>query len=481
MSTVQRRNYGSLGAASNAYRNGLNMARRSINSLFSQASARRQGTIQRMRNVAQVLIPPVAVAGTLAAGARRVMTPRNIFQTRTQGTPRTRARANARHVTSNYQGKFKKAKRNKSDPFVKNGFKHVTEVTGLVTDPDCCYIGHSTCPSYTMIEMACQALLRKLFEKAGLVINALADPLLHTSTNTTAGWLIRVNTVDLETGAATAIADYPTAIGDSIARIVGQDNAGLGPAWPALLTYFQQYGAMNTLPTAININEPLNMILYNNVGDGAPIYVQVAQLNLREENIVCSVVSEIKIQNRSVSATGNEDAESVSNNPLRYVKYLFDGIPRHRDKQTSLKLPPTKTGVITIGSVNSGNNYMREPPSPKLFWNCKKSISGVLQPGAIKSDKLTFYKSMKLLKFLKYHAVYQSDDRDPGPGFKFLSKELKGPFGLFAFEDMINLNAAQRIAVAYEVNRSIGVYSTTRRVKFASGAVYSLTQDDAPP
>jgi len=413
-------------------------------------------------------------SGHALSGARAIKR----FRDASQAGAAAKRRTGRLPKTSKYSGKMKRAKKNSYDPFIKYGFRHNTEITGQVTDIDCVYVGHSCTPPYNVIEITAQSLIRKLFEKAGVIVNSVNDALYNLSTNGTVGWKIRINRIDGYTGTITGY-DYETVSGQSCATICGQESVSTAPTFTAYMDVLQQYAMGKEGKEALNVLEPMSLVLFTDVNPGGTAtYVQVASLNLREEHVIFSSVSSIKIQNRSLSYSGETSADSVTNNPLRMVKYKFNNVPRQRDKTTMMQLPVARTGVLTLGAANGANPYMKEPVSPKLFWNCHSSSSTNLNPGEMKSDTISFKKSMKLLHFLKYIGCFTSDDKDSGAGTKYVTNDMKGPFALYALEDQINVNSSEEIAIAYEVNRSLAVYTTTKKVRFASGAVYSITQND---
>lgn len=377
-------------------------------------------------------------------------------------------RRNFSRTNGVYAGKLRRARRNKPDPYVTKGFKHVVETSGIVTDPDCVYVGHSAYVPKLALEMIQQVILRRLFEKAGLTVTSLADQPFATSANTTVGWLLRLETISAG-GSITAF-DYTVPVSASILSIVGSVSDGTAGSWPTLANVFIDCGT-GTYGAANSTTELLQIRLFQNVvgTSNTDLYNSVCTLMLRDLMVNFSASSDIKIQNRTVSASGSEDAEAVSANPLYCKKFLFNGVPRQRDKTQMFGLPPSLTGIVTLGASGAGNLYMKEPVSPKLFWNCFKNSMDMLQPGSIKSDKIKVYKNMRLLRFLKWIGLLI----DAGA----LTNSIKGPFMLYALEDVINVNLSQLISIAYECNRSMGMFVYSRPRKFATGGVYQNVQD----
>jgi len=380
-------------------------------------------------------------------------------------------RAGLRAGASTYQGRLKKAKRVKRDPFVKNGMKHTVEITGVVTDPDCVYIGHSTYTPQFVLETTLQALLRKLFEKGGLQVTSVNDVLLPSATATD-GYFLRLDTAPAGGGSFTSYS-HAVASGATLQSITGSVTTGVAPEWTDLIDQFTLWATGDGPVSNDNMDEPAQLRLFTEVfNTTGSRYNMVCSLNLRELFAVGKFVSEIKIQNRTVSASGSDDAEAVSSNPLHVHKYLFNGCPRNRDKLRMISPPLYSSGILTTGASNAGFTYLKEPFSPKMFWNCSKHVKDSLQPGAIRNDKIVYYKKMRLLNFIRHMGLMSDASGTPKTNL------IKGPHMMYALEDMINVNLAQLISIAYEVNRSCGVYIFQKKSKFASGGVYFETQDN---
>jgi len=383
---------------------------------------------------------------------------------------KSKPRFSKRGGSSTYAGKLRPAKRNKADPYVAKGFKHVVETSGVVTDPDCLYVGHASYTPRLALEMVAQTILRRLFEKAGLTITALSDPLFPNAVNGTDGYFLRLEKISAA-GLVTAF-NYGVPASASILTITGNVSNGIAPTWGDLGNVLYDYAVgENPIVTNKGTDEPMQIRLFNEViGTLGSRYNSECVLNLRDMFVNFSASSDIKIQNRSLSAGGSTDTDQVSANPLYCKKFLFNGVPRQKDKTAMVKIPPSLTGVLTLGAFNAGNTYMKEPVSPKLFWNCTKSSTEVIQPGQIKSDKIKIYKDMRLLLFLRWIGLMEDSVR--------LTNSIKGPFMMYALEDVINVNLLQVISIAYECNRVMGMFVYNRPRKFASGGVYQNTQDN---
>jgi len=393
----------------------------------------------------------------------------------TQTRLNTQRNAGIRSGNSSYTGRLRKAKKNKKDPYVANGMKHVIETSGVVTDPDCVYVGQATYIPFVALEMVMQCLVRKLLEKANLSVTSVNDPIFPQQNTAGTGFIMQLDRIE----ANGTITTYPFTVPAvaTIQTICGDFIGGVAPLWTSLQEVFIDYAVPKAVGQDLNTCEPFQLRLFEEVFNTAGSRYHRASINLRDVFVKSFFSSNIKIQNRTVSATGSEDAEAVSANPLYCAKYLFSGVPRQRDKTRMFKYPVAESGILTYGAAAAGNVYQKEPPSPHLFWNCSKNSKTVIQPGAIKSDRITLSKNMRLLRYIRWIGLEFDEQALPK------TDRIKGPFMMYALEDVINVNLTQVISIAYEVNRVLGMYCYEKKVKFASGGVYQQTQDSeyVPP
>ena len=204
------------------------------------------------------------------------------------------------------------------------------------------------------------------------------------------------------------------------------------------------------------------------------------ELNLKNEVVHMFSVSEMKIQNRSLAASGSESTEAVSNNPL--VGRLYDfkgGVPRSRTMDCAPLEYIGVSGVVLARAAqfdaNLGGVTYKEPPLPKLFSNCVGASMIRLDPGSVKQDKMVVKYNKPLLTFLKK----MGDPISYATNNNY--KWLIGKCRLFALEDVINVNATAKIEIAYEVNREYGCFLTTMKPAHAQGDYQQITVNNETP
>lgn len=354
-----------------------------------------------------------------------------------------------------YSGRFKKAKTAKTQFNIHSnkGIVDTYETHGTVADPDCVYISAQALDGFRVVEIAVLALMRKLFQKAGFVISNVDDLLPSTSISTSVDWQISLTQVNGKTGAETVLTNYITVAGSTLRTVAAQFNANF-------LRYSS--GETNTGAGSATTDLPLKrLILFRQDYNVSRGFVFETELNLLDEIMCVKGVMELKVQNRTLSATGSSDAENVDNNPLIGRIYEFSNIPRMRDRSAfALSSIPVVSGVQIVRAAQitaGGNSTFREPPLPTLFTNCKKTVKVRLEPGAVKTYKLSYTKNMSFLTYLQRIRLQY------GTGTEFLCYWSEFPSVMVSMEDLINVNASQNISCAYESNRTLGIYFKTRR------------------
>jgi len=366
------------------------------------------------------------------------------------------------------------------DQYLSKGFISTTEVNGTVSDPNCVYIGHSAISGIQTMEMTLHALLRKLFWKCakwdctniGTVIPGYDD-------GTSTGWKLMLYRVSQVTG-VTSSWTYETGAADTIMYIVGDRANGTNGTWPAFYNVINDYAVGTNSVGTLNVDQPDRLALYKRDGNVTNFYHFMGDINLKNEVVHMKTSSTLKVQNRTKSASGDSSTDNVASNPIYGKLYEFSsGAPRAKvEGAFPISAVSDLTAVITARAdqfSGAGSEIFREPPSPKIFWNCSKSKGQTIQPGDIKSTHLSFTKAQPFLKFVKNLNLGRSDI---AAGQKQIN--LVGKSQLLALEDMININSTENISIAYEVNRTFACYLTTSNARAAQGHLYQLTESNNP-
>lgn len=394
--------------------------------------------------------------------------PSSLSMYRRRGTSLVARKLRPNMTKSVYRGRFKKVKRKglkEKARYAANGVMQVEELTGLVTDPDCAYIQAQAVSSKMLIKNIIGALIRKLFRKAGINVSGWDDDNFWAKADVPG--TVGVDYVGYKIG----LSSY-----NGINNIVGVykevnlDNFTTlrtitDEFYPSFLAYVEQ--AQNA---AANKDVLEAFTLWRNISVTDPQQnIILAKLELGSARVTFESGIEMKVQNRTLSATGGGEADDVSASVVQGRLYYFQGPPRPkvmRNQTNSLgttgswkfgKFLDGDNGVQSFGPNTMDTSY-KEPPLPNQFWNVKRSSKVRLGPGAIKKcylkEKRKNVPVLGLLKQIKYEVVDDTLDF-------FMYNNWKTY--LIALEDIINLNGSVEINLAFEVERKTNVMVSEKK------------------
>lgn len=351
---------------------------------------------------------------------------------------------------------------------------HITgEIHGVVQDPHCAYVSHSTLNMPELGKAIMGAMVRKVFKKAGI------EPVTHS--------------MNLQ-GAGTA-ATYPAQY-ELVYEIVNPITAGIVayshvfPTAPAITYTFDDIIAdFNTMRGHILDflykdveTEPLRLHLFQiDAGsEGAQAYKNLAILQLTDETLHVCAISTLAIQNRSAgeNATGsgtNVDPNSlynldrVDNQPVKGLLYEF------KHASPMLRVPavtyPLTAGALEVNTQlqnmqDFGVRLVRsaelkqdywEPPNPKAFANLKAAHKVSLQPGDIKRCSVAH----------QWKGTFTSLFKKLGPRTNVIGYYHGGPgySQTVCLEEVIRTSGGNPITLNYEREHKVGVYLTTNKKK----------------
>lgn len=399
-------------------------------------------------------------------------------------------------TTGKYVGMLKKKKirKSKKTVYLNRGFENTTEVTGVVSDTDCVYVGHSTTCGQKILNVVMQTLLRKLFKLGGQDLTTCHEKIrgynwTSTGYSESDGWQITLLYQNVGTGVYERT-EYNTFTSDNISRILGDANKGVAPQWTQFVEIMMMYaaGLFGGSFDERAMVKPIKLTLCQRDGNGTNnFYHHRSEIDLEKEIVHLKVVSELKVQNRTLSATGGTSTDDVSNNPLTGKIYQFNhSIPRMKTSDypngtSPLERLQDRTGALTVtaqqlqvasdAAVFGTSDMFHEPPNHQIFSNVKKHGRVLLQPAEIKKDVLVFNYSAQFHKFFEQLSWRPSIASTSSNAFS-LSHRSRGKFTLLALEDIINVNGTQKISIAYEINRTEACYLSSMR---GSGSVGTYT------
>jgi hypothetical protein len=358
-----------------------------------------------------------------------------------------------------------------------SGASTTRETVGTVADSDCVYIYAHTHAPIDMVYNISKALTRKLCEKAfkckytaneALVLGGTYSPTLGKYK-----WVI--TNVNLVTGAQN------TQSGDIDGTTTLTNLATAVNVF--LLKYSSGYGFVDSA----NAIEPFTLSVYKQLNTDTDSLLMVT-LNLNDEHIDMQSTLELKVQNRSISASGSTSTDVVDSNPVQGYLYEFSSIPKTRDP---VKLPTASTAgsvrAAKFGSIRYENGIQLirgselpseylEPIAAKSFTNCKGVARIRLEPGAIKHLFRTVKKRAPLIKFLQDFNVQTND---ANVNIARVVKTIGGGV-MLSFEDLINVNSTANISITYETEHRLGIRLYTRKSSVMVGDFTQNTFNNLP-
>jgi len=439
-------------------------------SLLEGRTARRAAGAAGMIGAAGSIARGAVTGGWMGAGKAAAMHvgrwgAKRLFKHFTRNrTKRSTSSATKWHTTGGYQGSFKRPTRGAGrsmDIYNKKGWTAVSEYTGSVSDPDCCYLLNAAVSANDVLFYSMAAAVRKLFELAGISPTGLNEGMFTPSGGSFNSTQLQVGliSINLQTGLETASVFYAITTTSLFADVVG-----------AFMPYIQNYSAGSGSSADANMELPYKLVLTEQVPTTVPYQVVNAEVLFSECSITLSGKSIMKVQNRTKATGGSEDETNINNNPLQGRIYQLSGLPK--PKANGKRIGGLNSAVFpferlqypdevsSFGSASGGfDPEFREPPSPGYFYNCSKSSFVRLEPGAIKSYTLGYSKHMNILRLWRMVRL----QRNTGNTFVQFSTF---PVQMLALEDVINANAAENISIQFEVERHFGAYASIKHNRF---------------
>nr|QXN75704.1 MAG: capsid protein [Virus sp.] len=395
--------------------------------------------------------PNAATVGRAVGSLARVAMKSRHTQTKT----RRRRKQDTTAYTSG--GKFsKKTKKNIFQKYTKKGVvmtkEHGTSVSGTVVSSGenagvqslPVYVGHSTHGDvYLICRAFWRAVVRDIFNLHG------------------------VNIVDMETespGVFTIVINYTT----------NTDLADVQISQPTTGASYNQiagtlYTTWNTV-TASAAGLGFLMIKDVTLTDGTRT---LAKRDYTTCKVHCLVKSDLKIQNRTIAAGTDEDAnstENVSNQPLYGKSYYGKGngllakVQNTTANQGKSLLTSEISGLLTYTLATFTQSlWLNEPPLPTLLEPKPKYTRANIEPGTIKTSSLVAKMTVKQSE------IWQILQLIPSQGLANRARAIQSRYGqyrIYAFEKMICASVNDTApSLGMELNNRIGLYFSFPRNK----------------
>lgn len=342
----------------------------------------------------------------------------------------------------------------------KHGFSIHFERGGTVTDPYCAYVGHGTCPQQQMRRLMLGAMLKLVLNRLNIHFQTVDQPLTHLTSGDQIVLILKINTNTANQGSITVTL------------------AANQPSFTALLNLFVQQWILFVQANTLQSGEQfvINEIRFNALGSGDLTSVKIP---LENAKIVFECHSELKVQNRSVPAEGDDTTDEVDRIPVKGYMYTFKGSGGKFRRSAAAALGEINfepvhnvtDGLFTYSAGAAGGAAaLREPPLPINFSRLIRYGSAYVEPGSIKKSVLKVVKTMYLQTLVNRVVGFDESGAKP-------SQQLHetGEFAMLALEKLIetsNSETTQLVTLAYEVDTKIFGYIKPGNVSSTIGEHY---------
>lgn len=297
------------------------------------------------------------------------------------------------------------------------------ETGGIINDNQSVYIGHNTCPPNRLQFMILQALVKSLFNKLGVYPTSTGLALTNTISGDTFRIAYRANS---DAGTGESYFDYvfvgattPDTIVANIINLTAWKNA----------TNTVEFLRAEYFPDAANTDLPYCKLILTNA------------------KLVIASKSSLKIQNRTVNETDEENRNEVDNVPLYGKSYYGTGNGAQYVNQNMAVVPFITHRLHGVLAKPSSDASLDEPPLPQHFTNVSKASKVKLEPGQIKTSVLVTKVTLPFFKMA--FSIFG----DVSSGTVIYKKTNLGKFVFYGLERMIHAaSEAPDIYCAYEHN-----------------------------
>lgn len=333
------------------------------------------------------------------------------------------------YTFSKSAGKLKMRKRRKLN------FKQKTQKFGYVktiesntvasTENECIYIGHHTHPYEQMRTEIWAIILGLMFRKMNIIFHSRTDSVITRGLQIGDIISIKYRSTPLST---VLTGGHTVALDDTFADIIST-FASSSQSWWNTRSEQVTLESLEYIPTTVQ----------------SPSRCEV---NLHTTYIKIKSVSHLKLQNRTINSTGNDESDDVDNMPLYGKGYMVSGnqarISSHYGSVERV-LANQVTGLV---NVNSGVDMPEEPPQSTYFVGVKQIGKIHLDPGQLKTSSVTASLSGSVNSV--HHKYNQSSSGN--------QRTYNGKMKFYAIEKMINTTVERPIIIGLELNTTF--YST---------------------
>ncbi|AJD07559.1 capsid protein [Sewage-associated circular DNA virus-32] len=411
-------------------------------------SAKKQRTRGGRGNGIAALVRSIATqTGPGAAAAAAYDTVRAVGNL-IKGSKKSMPRAKGQSYRSG--GRIKKPKGNKGSKFdtiANKGFVTNLQCGAVMTTTrPVGYLAQSTLPRDTTFTTMLKALCKRLLQHAGLRIKNEEEPILdgqYYNSTIELRYKLRDGTLVLSKDFIVTTASTLVTLAADMDTWFAANNGELLPNQFLTLRYYVEFG---TLATARMIQSEMDLT--------------AVTVHLHGESV-------LKMQNRTINSTGNNDDSDVDNVPLDGKFYEFNsngtvyrdyGQPAVDGK--SAVVTARQFGILpTTLASDVGTKMYADIPLKSQFIGCKKNGNWSIEPATIKTSTIKSDVTMAFSKFVNLLCLRKAYNVQ-------FAQFWIGQTRLFAMEKKIFAAAADavsQISVAFDHELRIGCYISEKK------------------
>lgn len=344
---------------------------------------------------------------------------------------------------------MKKIRRGRVQKIANGGVELTTEFGGTYSDANCQYLGHITHPAQLVLRMAWASVLKELLYQAGWTL---------------AGWDEPMNLIE----GTTIVVTYKTGSNYSTAQATPFSATGAFISFTTLVSYFLDpdgnFPGTTTCPWADASNMSRDWQFTRIQFLVAPTTIDTifhsAFLDLNECMIKSYTKSTLKMQNRSVTAVLDNEADDVNNVPIHGKSYSGAGTGAFYSLQNTTISYHGQYQTGVIDATSSSYNGTQEPPQPFHFNKIKSSGKVKLEPGELKTSSLAYGRSFNFSRL--FNII--------NPWSTAYSKPVRpiGKYRFFAWEKILDCQSSVPVAVSFEHNLSMNYKALCRRRRYTT-------------
>lgn len=345
-----------------------------------------------------------------------------------------------RGVTGKPAGKIRKGTKSfKKDPvavYMRKGVVKTQEINQNLNASQNVIIGHSTMIAIEHFRMACRAMIKSLFAMDTEIISNFEDLVTQqVPVQVRLDYYADSTTTTVSTA---AIINIPSTYNyNNVASIL----------WSTIVGLLNSGGSMIQL-------KALYLMRAQTIGT-VQVFVNRVEVDLTSSVLHWWCKSDMKIQNRTVAASGTANHDSMANDAEPLYGKTYDGkgsgavTKGNRETGYTPLFADENNGVIQQSGAVLG---LQEPPSGIAFNYVSRQGKLSLSSGEIKTSILESKWSQPIGKYIMELARV-------GAGYQ-LGQRLysKGKFRFVSLEKMINTDIANPIQLGYEMNNKYGCY-----------------------